>query len=166
MVAMNYAHVGTADPSRIASGVVTGIGFLGAGAIIRYGSSIRGLTTAASIWAVAAIGLAVGGGMYEAAGITTAVALATLILSRVEEIVELKRSGKKLVVFFYKNSSVGKKEIDTVIEMLGGRIKHVAIDENDKGTKLVYDLILSRIYHQEIIAEIASLVGVKSVKWE
>jgi len=110
--------------------------------------------------------LAVGGGMYEAAGITTAVALATLILSRVEEIVELKRSGKKLVVSFQKKSSVGKKEVDTVIEMFGGKTKHISFDENEKGTKLTYDLILSRIYHKEIIAEIASLVGVKSVKWE
>ncbi|MFH1552492.1 MAG: MgtC/SapB family protein, partial [Candidatus Omnitrophota bacterium] len=60
MVCVNYGHIGQVDPSRIAAGVVTGIGFLGAGAIIRYGASIHGLTTAASIWAVAAVGLAVG----------------------------------------------------------------------------------------------------------
>src|SRR3982751_4148656 len=54
-----------ADPSRIAAQIVTGIGFLGAGAIIREGLSVRGLTTAASLWIVAAIGMAAGAGYYE-----------------------------------------------------------------------------------------------------
>src|SRR5205085_9272588 len=58
--------------------IVTGIGFLGAGAIIRQGLSIRGLTTAATLWVVAAIGMAVGAGYYSAALITTAVALVAL----------------------------------------------------------------------------------------
>ena len=93
-VAMSYGVAGDADPSRIAAGVVTGIGFLGAGAIIRYGSSIKGLTTAASIWVVAAIGLAVGAGVYWAAAITTALSVAVLVLSRLEERMELKKWGK------------------------------------------------------------------------
>src|SRR5438874_10484079 len=67
-----------ADPTRIAAQIVTGIGFLGAGAIIRQGLSIRGLTTAATLWVVAAIGMAVGAGYYSAALITTAVALVAL----------------------------------------------------------------------------------------
>jgi uncharacterized membrane protein YhiD involved in acid resistance len=54
------------DPSRVAAQVVSGIGFLGAGSILLRGSVIRGLTTAASIWTVAAIGLAIGGGLYFA----------------------------------------------------------------------------------------------------
>src|SRR6058998_3544152 len=56
-----------ADPTRIAAQIVTGIGFLGAGAIIRQGLSVRGLTTAATLWAVAAIGLASGAGYYSGA---------------------------------------------------------------------------------------------------
>src|SRR3982751_194778 len=67
-----------ADPTRIAAQIVTGIGFLGAGAIIRQGLSVRGLTTAATLWVVAAIGLASGAGYYSAALITTAVALVSL----------------------------------------------------------------------------------------
>ena len=66
------------DPSRVAAQVVSGIGFLGAGAILARGEIIKGLTTAASIWTVAAIGLAVGGGLYFAAGVSTAVILAIL----------------------------------------------------------------------------------------
>jgi putative Mg2+ transporter-C (MgtC) family protein len=83
-VAAEYGHLGSTDPSRIAAQVVTGIGFLGAGAIIRYGASIKGLTTAASIWVVSAIGLAVGAGMYEAAGITSLIVIIVLVLSRIE----------------------------------------------------------------------------------
>lgn len=70
------------DPSRIAAQIVTGIGFLGAGTIIAHGESVRGLTTAASIWAVAAFGIAVGGGMYRAAVLGTALALILLLVMR------------------------------------------------------------------------------------
>jgi putative Mg2+ transporter-C (MgtC) family protein len=66
------------DPTRIAAQVVTGIGFLGAGAIIRQGLSVRGLTTAATLWVVAAIGMASGIGYYEAAVVTTALVLLSL----------------------------------------------------------------------------------------
>ena len=68
----------TFDPTRIAAQIVTGIGFLGAGAIIRQGLSVRGLTTAASLWVVAAIGMASGAGYYSAAVITTIVVLISL----------------------------------------------------------------------------------------
>jgi putative Mg2+ transporter-C (MgtC) family protein len=66
------------DPTRIAAQIVSGIGFLGAGAIIRQGLSIRGLTTAATLWVVAAIGMAAGVGYYEAAVVTTALVLVSL----------------------------------------------------------------------------------------
>ncbi len=70
-----------ADPSRIAAGVVAGIGFIGAGAIIRReGGIVEGLTTAATIWAVAAIGLAAGAGLYIASIATTAVVAIVLFL--------------------------------------------------------------------------------------
>jgi putative Mg2+ transporter-C (MgtC) family protein len=67
-----------ADPTRIAAQIVTGIGFIGAGAIIRQGLSVRGITTAATLWTVAAIGLAAGAGYYSAAVITTAIVVFSL----------------------------------------------------------------------------------------
>ncbi len=73
------------DPGRIAAGVVTGIGLLCAGAIIRFGESVRGLTTAASLWAVAALGLAVGSGFYMAACVATVIIVVLLVLSRFEK---------------------------------------------------------------------------------
>lgn len=74
------------DPSRIAASVVTGIGFLGAGAILRTGLTIQGLTTAASLWLVAALGVAAGGGMYlETATATIASLVVLIVLRRVED---------------------------------------------------------------------------------
>jgi len=164
-VGISYGHVGEADPSRIAAGVVTGIGFLGAGAIIRYGSSIRGLTTAASIWAVAAVGLAAGAGMYEAAGITTFVVLLILILSRLEERMELKNHGKKLVI--KTGGDVGEGDIKGIIEAYGGVVK--SVDTKDKiggGATMEFSLILSRIYHKEILYELSSIPGVEEAGWK
>lgn len=62
-----YAYITTMDPTRLGAQVISGIGFLGAGTIMREGLTVRGLTTAASLWAVACLGLAAGGGFYEAA---------------------------------------------------------------------------------------------------
>ena len=69
-----------ADPARLAAGIVTGIGFIGAGAIFREGVTVRGLTTAASIWVTAAIGIAVGTGMYILAAVATVLVLVILHL--------------------------------------------------------------------------------------
>ena len=70
------------DPARLAAGVVTGIGFLGAGTIMRYKASVRGLTTATSLWVVAGIGLAIGVGFYSAGIFTAILALITLFFLR------------------------------------------------------------------------------------
>jgi putative Mg2+ transporter-C (MgtC) family protein len=70
------------DPTRIAAQIVTGVGFLGAGAILRNGNEIRGLTTAASIWVVAAIGMCIGFGFYFVGIFTTVLVLLTLVAIR------------------------------------------------------------------------------------
>ena len=73
-------QLGSGDPGRIAAQVVAGMGFLGAGAIIKLGNNIRGLTTAASLWLTAAVGLTIGAGMFLAALVVVILALITLIL--------------------------------------------------------------------------------------
>src|SRR3989338_11622661 len=73
------------DPARLAAGIITGIGFLGAGTIIRYGEEVKGLTTAASLWVIAAIGMGIGCGFYLAACATTIIALAVLLLLKTIE---------------------------------------------------------------------------------
>ena len=76
------------DPGRIAAQIVTGIGFLGAGAIMRTGSGVQGLTTAATVWVNAAVGVAVGGGKYHLAFIATGITLAALlVLHPIERII-------------------------------------------------------------------------------
>ncbi len=85
------------DPSRVAAQVVSGIGFLGAGSILLRGQVVRGLTTAASIWAVASVGLAAGGGLYFAAGVSTVIML--VILAGVKPLEEAYRRRIKACVF-------------------------------------------------------------------
>jgi len=76
-----YGFGGSADPARLAAGIVTGIGFLGAGTIIRNREGIVvGLTTAATVWTVSAIGVAAGAGMYVVSVVTTALVLIVLFL--------------------------------------------------------------------------------------
>lgn len=79
-VPQEYMGLKNGDPGRIAAQVVTGIGFLGAGAIIQMKGSVRGLTTAAGIWIIAAIGMAVGVGLYWLAVITTGLILVVLVM--------------------------------------------------------------------------------------
>ncbi|OZU87219.1 ATPase [Virgibacillus indicus] len=86
------------DPARIPSYVISGIGFLGAGTIIVYGGTIRGLTTAASIWTVAGIGLVVGAGMYAAAIFTTLVILLSLVfLNNFEKLFTRGKSSNNII---------------------------------------------------------------------
>ncbi len=79
-MAAHYHGTMDVDPTRLAAQVVSGIGFLGAGTIIQFRDSVRGLTTAASVWAAAGIGLAVGGGFYLGAVATTVLVLVVLLV--------------------------------------------------------------------------------------
>jgi putative Mg2+ transporter-C (MgtC) family protein len=86
---------GAGSPDRIAAQVVTGIGFLGAGAILRSGENVHGLTTAATIWVNAAIGMAAGLGAYTVASVAAAITLVVLALLPVmENLVERRRGGR------------------------------------------------------------------------
>lgn len=92
MMSIDLSATSGGDPTRVASQIVTGIGFLGAGAIMRTGASVRGLTTAAMIWVNAAIGVAVGGGEYHVAIVATMVTLVVIVLlNPVERWIDRKR---------------------------------------------------------------------------
>ncbi len=90
-----YSNKVPLDPTRIAAGVITGIGFLGAGAIIRDKEGIRGLTTAASLWVVAGIGLAVGCGFYLASIVTVLLSLVSLLFLRRAEYIIFGKEERK-----------------------------------------------------------------------
>src|ERR1700678_3956350 len=114
---LGRAHV-ELDPSRIAAQVVTGIGFLGAGSILLRGEIVRGLTTAASMWSVAAIGLAVGGGRYLAAVALTVIIL--IILARVKPLEERYRASRQSIQI-HLQAERGAMSIDALGPALGAR---------------------------------------------
>ena len=114
------------DPSRIAAQVVTGIGFLGAGTIIVQRELVKGLTTAASVWAVAAVGLAVGGGLYlPAASATILILVILVVIKHIEPLLHPYRKGPiNLVV---KSQSASISLIRSAVEQTGARIERVVI---------------------------------------
>jgi putative Mg2+ transporter-C (MgtC) family protein len=103
------------DPSRVAAQVASGIGFIGAGTIILRREIVKGLTTAASIWAVAAVGLAVGGGMFLASVAATVLALAILVLAKpVKKRIFPSRKARFVTLVIDQNTSLAqlRSEID------------------------------------------------------
>ena len=134
-----YFDFKNGDPSRIAAQVVSGIGFLGAGAIIRMGSNVRGLTTAASIWLMSAIGLAIGAGLYVIAFVTVIIALFTLILlERWEKRYFPQVIMKNLVVKFERHY-IHSEEIKSILKKR--KIQYQIIDINaDTGDDISSDM--------------------------
>jgi len=108
----NFYHEknpGTSDNLRMAAQVVTGIGFLGAGTIIQTRSHVKGLTTAATIWVTAAIGMAIGGGFYYAAGASIIFALLSLrLLKRLENHLMIK-NGRMFMIYGESKGDFAKK---------------------------------------------------------
>ncbi len=121
------------DPGRIAAQVVTGIGFLGAGTIMREGPFIRGLTTAAGLWVVSAIGLAVGAGFYLIAATATALSLISLtLLARVERsLIGGKGFGRMTVVTSDEPGQLGR--VASVLGEMGIDIKDIRMTPRDEG---------------------------------
>ena len=107
------------DPTRMAQGLMTGIGFLGAGVIVREGLTIRGLTTAASIWITAAIGIMIGMGMFFAAGIAEIVVLSTLALLRLVESRIPSLQYGRLRVQFHPDMQMTESEVSALITSHG-----------------------------------------------
>lgn len=131
---------GGGDPARIAAQVVSGIGFLGAGAIIRLGIDVRGLTTAASLWLVAAIGMTIGAGMYVAALVASALTLSTLILlGRIERKI-FPETRKRMLEIVYNHSHEPDTKIAVkILKSFRVRHQHISIcsgHENQKKTKV------------------------------
>jgi len=153
--AIQQAHV-VLDPSRIAAQVVTGVGFLGAGSILMRGNVVRGLTTAASVWSVAAIGLATGGGLWFAAILTTVIIL--VILVGVKPLEEAYRARIQSVVLTIE-AERGAIDLDSIQKLLGvrgGQIKRISALPGSHGHDRV-TLHLVRVSESDIRTSIARL---------
>ena len=104
------------DPTRMAQGVMTGIGFLGAGVIMRQRGIVRGLTTAASIWITAAIGLVIGMGFYDLAALATLVTIGTLTVFNWLEKSLPTRAYAHLVLNFKKENTLMEAELKALLK--------------------------------------------------
>ncbi|MEO6909727.1 MAG: MgtC/SapB family protein [Edaphobacter sp.] len=153
------------DPSRIAAQVVTGIGFLGAGTIIAHGSLVRGLTTAASVWAVAAIGLAVGGGMYRAAVIATVLALILLLVMRPIERQLHRRWLRQTITAVYDPKVSTPEKILGTLRVMDFHVTRLSVDRMPAGNKDRIQITLDKggeTVLQNAVQAIARLDGVHS----
>jgi putative Mg2+ transporter-C (MgtC) family protein len=152
------------DPSRVAAQVVSGIGFLGAGAILARGEIVRGLTTAASIWTVAAIGLAVGGGLYFAAGVSTAVIIVILAgVKPLEEAYRARNQSCRLKIEATQ-ASVTPEIVKQTLSIRTGQIKRFLTTPRDGLEEVI--VLLSKVSSQDIkgfVAKLNELDGVHSV---
>jgi len=155
------------DPTRIAAQIVTGIGFLGAGAIIRQGFSVRGLTTAATLWVVAAVGLACGAGYYSAAALSTALVLLALYPLRIiayRILIRFRPEDGRLLVELPLGQSPGV--VIDELERLGARIASLEVTQEGDRRRLEVDVALPRDLHvPNIVSRIAEVENVAGVRW-
>lgn len=158
------------DPARLGAQVISGIGFLGAGTILREGFSIKGLTTAASLWAVSCIGLAVGVGYYEGALIATLVIYVTL--NYLKKFISKGNTGKTLFIEVDELNAVAM-EIGSIIHKCGANLQSMEIlyadESEDKRMKKETAVLKALVYTKtegvlDLITEsIRSLEGVRDL---
>jgi putative Mg2+ transporter-C (MgtC) family protein len=153
-----------ADPGRIAAGAITGVGFIGAGVVLRTGFSIQGLTTAATIWMVSAIGLAVGEGLYLAGIVTTGITMFSLVVLRRIESRMPKLYSRELTIVAGDN--VEEDDIIAVLTKHDVHISNVDYEQCSISETTTYNYAVS-FYNKKLIksilGELSSLADVKRV---
>ncbi len=172
MTSMNLFYLfppGSADPGRIAAQVVSGMGFLGAGTILREGVNIKGLTTAASLWAIAGMGLALGAGMYVQAGVGTLIIFLTLtLLNRVELWIAAKKRFKQ-VTLRIADTPGQMGSIGTALGKLRVSIKKIEIKDIAESKEALLILLLEVPPYLDmttVVIELSELSGVFEVEYE
>jgi len=151
------------DPTRIAAQIVTGIGFLGAGAIIRQGISVRGLTTAATLWVAAAIGMASGAGYYPGAVIGTVltlIALGPLRLAVYPMLERLRPEERSVVVHLRQDARAG--QLLDALDEKHARVEHFQLE--DDHDRRVVTLTLDTP-SEKLLRDLADLEFVQGVEW-
>ncbi|SRR5450830_522529 len=157
------------DPSRMAAQVVSGIGFLGAGSILLRGEIIRGLTTAASLWTVAAIGLAVGGGMYVAAVAGTSIVLIILAGIKPLERRYFADKQKRGIKFLVLADTFNMNHLHNLLGLAATRVSKFVVrrEPEDSGYDEV-SIVFSRLSEKEfqkIKQTFLTLEGVKAFNY-
>ena len=132
----------TIDPTRMAQGIMTGIGFLGAGVIMKEGLTVRGLTTAASIWITAAIGILIGVGFYFPAGIATAMTLIVLSVFRwIERRMPIEFYAN-LTVAFLRDAALPEAELRAMVERQGFAVANMNYSVANEGRIFEYHMVI------------------------
>lgn len=157
------------DPSRVAAQVVSGIGFLGAGAILRRNEAVLGLTTAANIWAVAAVGLAAGGGMFTAAVAATAIILVVLTLMKwVEDRIAVGH-GLRVVSLLAETPEAADRVLRSAFVEAGWDVPSLKVRPGDRpGTRRVEAMVVGLTDSSllALTAKLQAAEGVLEVSYE
>jgi len=151
------------DPTRMAQGIMTGIGFLGAGVIVKEGLSVRGLTTAASIWITAAIGILMGVGFYFPAAIATALTLGILSLFRWIELKMPIQSFHHFSVRFTRDAVMPEIELRELIGKHGFKVASLNYRMVAEGKYFDYRMMLSTLDEGNVQTLSESFRGTASV---
>lgn len=153
------------DPSRVAAQVVSGIGFLGAGSILLRGEVVRGLTTAASLWSVAGVGLAVGGGMYTAAIGATAIILVILAGVKPLERRFIAVRQQRNIQLLVERGSVSLETMHRALGTGSVRVKQFIVQQSEDDPELDdVQIALSRVSSAEFSAICARLEKMSGVR--
>ena len=154
-----------ADPSRVAAQIVTGVGFLGAGTIIRSGGSVRGLTTAATLWVVAAVGTGCGLGFIRPSAAIAATAVVTLIVLRWVKGRIVRRSGEQAEISL-TTRGLGE-DIGEVLTALGqspAKVAHVDIVRDEDGETRTFTITVDARARGQVDALVSQLGGLTHVE--
>lgn len=154
------------DPARISAGALIGIGFLGSGVIIKSGYAVRGLTTAASIWIVSAIGLAIGGGLYFEGLITAAITIIALMVLRIVER-RIRTMRFKNIIISTPSNENAEEAIKSVFARYEIHIHSTNYEKNQASDEIVYDFTVStsnKLITGQIFHELNSLTFTKNLK--
>ncbi len=159
-----FRHFGNGDPARLAAQIVSGIGFLGAGAILQFGASVRGMTTAATIWVSAAIGIACGVGMYIPALMVSVLAFAIVEwLGRLEKRLHLGERGRRLWIWLQPQA----RELDNIESLLrdrGAALQQVKVAFDARGKKLLVVSLVDPLPDAVLLDVMRALSGLPGVE--
>ena len=161
-----YGFGGSTDPSRLAAQVVTGIGFLGGGAILRHGLNVKGMTTAASIWATASLGVAVGAGRYLLAVGATALILITLLGLRFvgNRLRGLSASREEFSLLARSDLDLG--QVADLARREGVGLRGLERERDGEGSRVRLVVKLPARYRPErLLDALARLDGIHEAEW-
>lgn len=142
------------DPTRLAQGIMTGIGFLGAGVIFKEGLSVRGLTTAASIWITAAIGILIGVGFYFPAALATVLTLATLSIFRWIETRMPVQTYAEHRLLFNRQNAISEEGIRDLLKDHGFKVSSISYSVTNDGASFEYRMTIHTA-HPDNMAKLA-----------